>query len=143
MCEVGGPVLSPPCSPTQPKGPRECASTPTPTPTHEAALLAARPPPLQLPGSCALSPSPLTLGLLASDPSSLLPQSRPVWVPSTKKAAQLSLPGRYCEAASVHTLRLTLQYFSFSHSSFIATTGSRQSLARIPAPHQHTVASGK
>lgn len=43
MCEVGGPVLSPPCSPTQPKGPRECASTPTPT--HEAALSAARPPP--------------------------------------------------------------------------------------------------
>lgn len=88
MCEAGGPVLSPPCSPTQPKGPRECASTPTPT--HEAALSAARPP---LPGSCALSPSPLALGLLASDPSSLLPQSRPVWVPSTKKAAQPPSPG--------------------------------------------------
>ena len=143
MCEVAGPVLSPPCSPCQPKGSRECVSTHTPTPTHEAALSAPRPLLLQLPGSCALSPSPLTLGLLASDPSSLLPQSRPVWVPSTKKAAQPSLPGpvlRGClDPHPAPDAPIPLIQSFVIH----ATTGIRQRLAQIPAPHQNTVASGK
>lgn len=56
----------------------------------------------QLPGSCALSP--LTVGLLASDPFSLSPHSRPVWVSSSKPLLpRLTTSRRLCEACA-HTL---------------------------------------
>lgn len=91
-------------------------------------LSAPRRPLLQLPSPSARSPSPLTPCLLVNDPSSLPPNSRPVWVASTKKATQPFLPrlsaGPGSPRLSVHTCT---QSSRTSHSVTVVhvTTGIR------------------
>lgn len=85
----------------------------------------------QLPGLTFVHPH-LDLGSPGTDPSSLLPLPRPVWVPSTKKPSQPASLGQVPALGALPGQCFTFQHFTFTFHSLTHSFGIRQSLGQIP-----------
>lgn len=98
----------------------------------------------QLPGLTFVHPH-LDLGSPGTDPSSLLPLPRPVWVPSTKKPSQPASLGQVPALGALPGQCFTFQHFTFTFHSLTHSFGDcyQTEFGSNPFPHCLTVTSGK